>query len=158
MFNRALRLWWQWLQWKDTTKPWSELQLHHSPTETALFRACTTISLGNGQRAMFWHDRWIQGNSPLDIAPDLYKLAWRKKENVATALTNGQWKRGLRRLSSTLEINQYVHLWDLLREVQLGDQPDDITWRFLANGTYSSSSAYLTQFTANILDHDWERL
>ncbi|KAF8772335.1 hypothetical protein HU200_005873 [Digitaria exilis] len=116
------------------------------------------ISLGDGQRASFWHDRWLQGQSPLQIAPDLYKLAWRKQENIATTLTNGQWRRGLRRLSTIEEINQYIQLWDLLREVQLGEQPDDIVWRFSANGNYSSSSAYLIHFVGNIIDHDWQRL
>lgn len=116
-FNRALRIRWQWLQWIDNNKPWSEMTIHHTPTELELFRTCTTISLGNGQRATFWHDRWLQGKSPKEIAPDLYRLAWRKNENVATGLTNGQWKRGLRRLSTTEEINQYFELWALVREV-----------------------------------------
>ncbi|KAF8694252.1 hypothetical protein HU200_038390 [Digitaria exilis] len=119
------------------------MTIHHTPTELELFRTSTIISLGNGQRTRFWHDRWLQGKSPKEIAPDLYKLAWRKNENVAASLTNGQWKRGLRHLSTTEEINQYVELRGLVREVQLGDQPDDIAWRFSANGMYSSSSAYL---------------
>lgn len=157
-FNRALCLRWQWLQWKDNDKPWSELQLYHTPTEIELFRTCTSISLDDGRRALFWHDRWLQGRSPLQIALDFYRLAWRKKENVATALTDGKWKRGLRLLSTTAETNQYVQLWDLLEEVQLGEQSDDITWRFSHNGTYSSSSAYLTQFARNIIEHDWLRL
>lgn len=74
-FNRALRIRWQWLKWKDTNKPWSEMAIQHTPTELELFRTCTTILLGNGQRAAFWHDRWLQGKSPKEIAPDLYKLA-----------------------------------------------------------------------------------
>lgn len=47
---------------------------------------------------------------------------------------------------------------DLFQEVQLEDRLDDIVWWFSANGTYSSSSAYLAQFIANVPDHDWERL
>ncbi|KAF8779733.1 hypothetical protein HU200_002318 [Digitaria exilis] len=94
----------------------------------------------------------------MQIAPALHKLAWRKNESVATALTNGQWKRGLRLLSTTEEVNQYIELWSLLQEVQLGEQPDDISWRFSANGTYSSSSAYRIQFVAAFPDHDWQRL
>ncbi|KAF8701016.1 hypothetical protein HU200_033908 [Digitaria exilis] len=157
-FNRALCLRWQWLQWKDPTRPWSALNILSTPTEVQLFRACTLISLGNGQRASFWHDRWLNGQSPSQIAPDLYSLAWRKHQCVATAMTNGIWKRGLRRMSTTDEINQYVELWGMLQQVQLNDQPDNIIWRFSANGTYSSSSAYQAQFTANFSDFDWDRL
>jgi hypothetical protein len=32
-----------------------------SETEAQLFRACTSISVGNGQRMKFWTDRWLQG-------------------------------------------------------------------------------------------------
>lgn len=66
------------------------------------------------------------GQSPKEIAPDLYKLAWRKQEKIATSLTDGRWTHGLRHLSTTEEINQYVEIWALVHEVKLSDQPDDI--------------------------------
>ncbi|KAF8653130.1 hypothetical protein HU200_062574 [Digitaria exilis] len=77
---------------------------------------------------------------------------------VAIRLTDGRWKRGLRHISTTTEINQYVELWGLVREVQLIDQPDQITWRFSACGTYSSSSAYLAQFVGTFANNDWIQL
>lgn len=109
----------------------------------------TVFSFGN---------RWLDGHSPIDIAPDPYTLAWRKHENVATALNNRRWKRGLQRKATTQQINQYVHLWMLIQEVRLEQWPDDITWEFSANDKYSSSSAYKVQFMANFPDHDWERI
>lgn len=30
-FNRALRMRWQWLKWKNNSKPWSEMTIHHTP-------------------------------------------------------------------------------------------------------------------------------
>lgn len=59
----------------------------------------------------------------------------------------------LQRLSTSNEINQYVELWALVREVHLTDQPDDIEWRFSADGSYSSSSAYLFQFAGAFPKH-----
>jgi hypothetical protein len=44
------------------------------------------------------------------IAPALYNLAWHKNIMVADALCNGKWMQGLRRISSTSEISQFVHL------------------------------------------------
>ncbi|KAF8730242.1 hypothetical protein HU200_017220 [Digitaria exilis] len=157
-FNRALYLRWQWLQWKDSTKPWSDLTIQHTPPELELFRTCTTIVLGDGRRVSFWHDRWLQGKSPKEIAPNIYRLAWRKNERVATTLANGHWKRGLRRMNTTEQINEYVELWGLIRDVRLGTQPDDIQWNISPNGIYSSASAYLAQFTGTFADHDWQRL
>jgi hypothetical protein len=29
---------------------------------TALFNAATTVTLGNGEQAMFWTSRWLQGD------------------------------------------------------------------------------------------------
>nr|CAB3446818.1 unnamed protein product [Digitaria exilis] len=97
--------------------------------EEAIAWSVGVVFSGQGNwRATFWHDRWLQGKSPKEIAPDLYKLAWRKNETVATGLTNGRWKRGLRRLSTMDEVNQYVDLWALVHEVQLIDQLDGIAW------------------------------
>src|SRR4051812_35108517 len=40
--------------------------------ERAFFFASTTTSLGDGQTVKFWEDRWIQGQSVREIAPQLY--------------------------------------------------------------------------------------
>jgi hypothetical protein len=39
-----------------------------------------------------------------------------------------------------------VNLWGLLQDVQLGDRPDSIRWKWTLNGLYSSKSAYTVQF------------
>ncbi|XP_073357919.1 uncharacterized protein [Aegilops tauschii subsp. strangulata] len=47
-----------------------------------LFRACTSITLGNGQKTLFWHDNWT-GDGPLKLlAPELYKIASRKNRSI----------------------------------------------------------------------------
>jgi hypothetical protein len=47
-FNRALRLRWSWLQWKNQCKPWANLGIQLSTMEVELFRTCTSINLSNG--------------------------------------------------------------------------------------------------------------
>jgi hypothetical protein len=64
MFNRALRLRWRWLQWKESHKPWSQMKLCSNATEIALFRACTMIVIGDDKTTHFCEDRWQQGRSP----------------------------------------------------------------------------------------------
>jgi hypothetical protein len=106
-----------------------------SPTEAALFWDCTTIQLGGGKTTKFWHNWWLSGRAPKELALDLFKLAWMKNVLVADAISNGKWMCGLRRISSTQEVCQFVDLWHSLNQVQLTGQPDYIVWRFLANGS-----------------------
>ena len=86
-------------------------------TEEALYRACTTIKLGNGEKAMFWQDNWLNGRAPKDVAPDCYKLAWRKNDKVALALQTGGWMLGLNRINTDRELHQFIDLWTQVQEV-----------------------------------------
>jgi hypothetical protein len=44
-FNKALHLRWQWQKWSDPDKLSSYMPLEANATETALFSACTTMTL-----------------------------------------------------------------------------------------------------------------
>jgi hypothetical protein len=37
---------------------------------------------GNANTTKFWTDRWLEGRSPKEIAPAIFKLARRKKYTV----------------------------------------------------------------------------
>ena len=68
----ALRLRWQRLSRTDPARAWSGLELQFSSVERALFFASTHMVVGNGLTAKFWEDRWLQGRSISEIAPQLY--------------------------------------------------------------------------------------
>ena len=55
-FGRALRLRWPWLQWPDPERPWVGTDLPCDQADMNLFRASTTVTLGDGRKALFWHD------------------------------------------------------------------------------------------------------
>ena len=85
-FGRALRLRWPWLMWTDPGRQWVGSAVPCDETDMALFRASTTISLGNGRKSLFWHDDWT-GRGPLSRAfPELYKIATRKRRTVTKEL------------------------------------------------------------------------
>uniref|UniRef100_A0A453GFW4 Reverse transcriptase zinc-binding domain-containing protein n=1 Tax=Aegilops tauschii subsp. strangulata TaxID=200361 RepID=A0A453GFW4_AEGTS len=65
---------WLWFARTDDTRAWSGLDLQFSATERAFFFASTTMILGNGQRALFWEDRWLNGCSISELAPQLHAL------------------------------------------------------------------------------------
>jgi hypothetical protein len=109
-FNKALRLQWQWKTWKAKDKPWTGFIIPSSETELQLFHACTNISAGNGNRRNFWADKWLQGQAPKELTPRLYILAWRKSISVMKACRGGRWMRGLHRIATTEEIQQFVSM------------------------------------------------
>jgi mannosylglycoprotein endo-beta-mannosidase len=154
-FNRALRLRWPWLRWTEPTKPWVAMDIKLTDTERHLFQLCTAVTVGNGKKTCFWKDRWLNGRAPQDIAPECFKLAWRKNHSVAAALSGRRWLRGLRRLCTTEGVRQFVDLWTQLSQVQLHSAEDTITWRFSADGRYSAKSAYKVQFIGAIQDGQW---
>jgi hypothetical protein len=71
LLNIALRCRWAWLQWTDPNKAWAEFDLQLPPLAMALFKAATIVHIGDGERAKFWQDRWLDGTRVEDIAPNL---------------------------------------------------------------------------------------
>ena len=92
----ALRLRWQWLSRTDNERAWSGLDLQFPTAERALFFASTFMEVGDGTTAKFWEDRWIQGKSISEIAPQLYACVpkrRRKIRTVADGLQAHSWAR-----------------------------------------------------------------
>jgi hypothetical protein len=52
-FASALRLRWQWLEWKDPTKIWAGRGNPCTKEDMNLFYGATSIILGNGRKASF---------------------------------------------------------------------------------------------------------
>jgi len=143
LFSRALRLRWLWLEWAEPDRPWVGTEVPCDSVDRQLFRASTVVTIGAGNKAYFWKSSWLNGRAPMDIAPRLYKLAWRKNRKVNEELQDQSWTRGLWRMSSVEEMVEFVILWDLVQQVSLNGQEDQLSWRWTANGSYSSKSAYL---------------
>lgn len=98
MFGKALRLRWLWYEWTEPERPWAGTTLPCDVVDRQLFRMSTRVTLGNGNKAKFWQSSWIDGMAPMDIAPRLYRLAWRKNRTVQEELQNDNWTRGLWRM------------------------------------------------------------
>jgi hypothetical protein len=112
------------------------MQSDTNKTENALFRAYTTVTLGNGHILRFWMDIWLRGRSPKELAPTLIRLAWRKNHTVAYGLQGSAWKPGLQRISTRAQIEEFITLWHLVTPIQLLELPNTITWHFMANDIY----------------------
>ena len=44
---------------------------------------------------------------------------------------------------------EYILLWEAVQEVEFSVEPDQISWKWTANGLYSSKSAYEIQFVGS---------
>lgn len=67
--------------------------------------------------ALFWEDKWLDGKSIAEIAPELLKLVSgriRKRRTVWEGLTDRQWIADMRRAFSNLALWQ---VWRLTRGI-----------------------------------------
>jgi hypothetical protein len=82
---------------------------------------------------------------PIEAAPLIYEVFKRKYWKVYQALLDNNWvkKIDLEKIISFQQLEQFVELWVLIRNVHLNEATeDDILLRLMANGEYSSKSAY----------------
>uniref|UniRef100_A0A453NCG0 Uncharacterized protein n=1 Tax=Aegilops tauschii subsp. strangulata TaxID=200361 RepID=A0A453NCG0_AEGTS len=73
-----------------------------------------TMIIGNGPRALFWEDRWLNGRSISEIAPQLYAVVpkhRRKNRTVADALQAHRWASDIQGVIGIQEIGQYLLTW-----------------------------------------------
>ncbi|EEC83354.1 hypothetical protein OsI_28758 [Oryza sativa Indica Group] len=83
--------------------------------------------VGNGQSILFWSERWIQGRTA-EVAANLINLVQKKdikNHIVAQALENHRWTTEIRGALPVQVIVEYLHLWDLVAEVELQDGISD---------------------------------
>jgi hypothetical protein len=73
------------------------------------------ISLSNGQ-------------TPRDLAPNLYRLAWRKNLTVSEKLQNDNCTRGLWKMTNATDNVEFVGPWTRMQDIQLADTLDKICW------------------------------
>ena len=113
-FSRSLRLRWMWYAWDDRDHPWKGLQLQADNEDMRVFSAATKVDLGNGCKASFWTSRWLDGDAPADLFPELFRHSKRKNRTVAEALTANTWVRDIDHNMSQQIIVEYLQLWDKL--------------------------------------------
>jgi hypothetical protein len=68
--------------------------MQFSKVELDAFAASTTMVVGNGESTLFWEDRWLDGMSIEEMAPEVYALVLnhsRKARTVREALVDRAW-------------------------------------------------------------------
>jgi hypothetical protein len=141
----VLCLRWLWLNRVDSDKTWSGYFFRAGRSAQAFFDASVTMKVGDGSRALFWLDRWLNGCSILQLAPDLWNAVppiIRKSRSVRDAPSGRRWIWDITFARIIPVVVQYLHLWDYLQNFHMSEQLDRFIWKWSSNGEFSSGSAY----------------
>jgi hypothetical protein len=142
----ALRARWEWLQRTDLDRPWQGLKLMTDRSATEVFRSFSRISVGSGDRVLFWLDKWINGRCVEDIAPlvlDAVHARRRKCRKVSEALMDNAWISDVGADLSVEAWAQCIQIWEAIDVVPRRPQEEDkFTWIGAANGAYSARDTY----------------
>jgi len=128
--------------------------------QAVLCVVCVSV-IGNGTNALFWSDRWLNGNVVQDIAPTVVHMVASRafsSRTVTQALNNWQWVSDIENPLSLIGLQQYLMLWDALRRVMLTQNDDKHVWMHIASGQFSSKSCYRAFFMGSISFEPWKRL
>jgi hypothetical protein len=116
---------------------------------------------GQWQKHPFWRDRWLNGCSIAELAPEVISKVDKKVASTRTvdqALEGMLWVRDIKPTLSLVGIQQYLTLWDTLGEIVLTLQEDHRVWRFEYSGLFSSRSCYKVLFLGSITFEPRKRL
>jgi len=113
---------WLWLRRTDHLRPWLELPAEGERLVEAMFQASIYVELGDGKKALFWTDRWLQGQSLLDLAPCLCNAVGsrcKQQRTVADALLDDKWISDISGALTVQVLLEFLQTWDHVRQINL---------------------------------------
>ena len=105
--------------------------------------------LGNGEKALFWKDRWLNGLRLVDIAPNLVGLVppWRANMRTVKDGLSGEWLRDCGPDLGEAGVPELFRLWLALADALLTPGVEDVlVWSWTESGVFSVKSAYAAFF------------
>lgn len=131
-----LRMRWEWLRRTDSSQTWISLPYNPGRIVQAMSDIPVVVQLGDGALALFWHDRWIRGQSVETLAPHVYQAVPARVRNSCTvrdALTNNSWISDIKGGRTFSLLRDFLRLLDCLDGVALYSQ-DQFIWRWSSYG------------------------
>ncbi|GJR99572.1 hypothetical protein Tco_0316081 [Tanacetum coccineum] len=104
---------------------------------------CNAIcfKLGNGEKARFWEDRWLDGMLFKTLFPRLYALELCKDCTVASKICDYTFDSSFHRPpKGGVEQEQFMALLSLVKDIQLVPMEDRWSWSLSSSGEFSVSS------------------
>ena len=82
--------------------------------------ATMSVEIGNGQKALFWLEKWLQGKGIQDLVPCLFTSIGpriRKGRTVAQGLANDAWVQDISGALTVQVILDFLMIWEATRNV-----------------------------------------
>lgn len=149
LLNLALRARWPWMERAMDDKPWREFNIQVPPESLALFHAATKVKLGDGTRALFWEDWWLEEGRIPDVAPNLIKFVNKRaiKAHTVQEGCGGGWWEDVHPYMSAAALREFLLLGDRMAHTILEeDSEDKMVWTWERDSLFSSKSAYAALF------------
>lgn len=115
-----------------------------------MFQALVSVVIGDGPSAKFWIDSWLPDGPICRFAPHLFNAIGRCRhgKSVRDAVTNRSWVGDIQGAPVAHVLCDYVVVWAKVQGVVLDDMVSDrFIWRWIADGSYTASSANRVFFT-----------
>jgi len=123
----ALRLRWEWLRRTAPDSPWAALPAKPEVAVSSMFRAATSVVLGDGRLVRFWTDVWLPAGALCHVAPALFESVARprRSRSVQEALLHRQWCRDILGATTSAFISQFLRVWSLVDGLELDPSTPD---------------------------------
>jgi len=134
-----------WLQKTEPEKAWAIIPIQAQDKVQSFFAVAVKTIVGNGKNTRFWTDCWLLGQSLKHALPHLFSaIAVRaRKRSVYDAFSGRRWISDIKGALSVPVLIEYLHLWELLSNVELQPEVEDThIWKFTTSGLFSTKSAY----------------
>lgn len=149
MLSWAMKMHWLWMQKTQQDSPIIDVVLNIPPEAQMMFRISTCFILSNGERALFWTNRWAHGKSleepMLTVMP---QRGWRNR-TIQQALTNNAWMQDIMGGLPVVAVEQVLHMMDIITNTVLTEQEDQLVWLASASGQFSTKTTYACFFISS---------
>ena len=106
------------------------------------FLSYTSYNIKDGSQISFWEDVW-RGNRPFsERFPNLYHVVFNKHDTVEQVVSTNPLNLSFRRTLVGVKLTEYINLVAYLRDFNLADERDTISWKLHNNGQFSVRSMY----------------
>uniref|UniRef100_A0A2N9GID8 OBG-type G domain-containing protein n=1 Tax=Fagus sylvatica TaxID=28930 RepID=A0A2N9GID8_FAGSY len=129
------------------------------------FAPYVDLVVGNGDRILFWIDRWC-GDRPLkDVFPDLYACASNRQTTIASSLIRSasgsrfEWNVYFVRNFNDWEVERVASFFELLHShTSFKEGGDGLRWRLTSNGIFTIRSYYLALRDNHSVTFPWKAI
>ncbi|KAM0876089.1 hypothetical protein ACQ4PT_036414 [Festuca glaucescens] len=145
---------WIWALKTDSSRARHGLLIDVNQLECDVFDASTMIAVGDGAQVLFWDNPWINGVSARCIAPavvNMVRPSVSRKLSVHDGLVGNHWASTISGELSVDATIQFLKLWDAVHATATGNGPDSFRWKWTADGTFTTRSAYRAFFAGRTI-------